>query len=178
VRHRRPVFIRYADREGRSSERTLHPYGIVTHAGRWYVSAMDVGRGEERTFRLDRISDVRARPGSFEPPAGPDPAQRVLSGFATAEYRHAVTVRIHGTTGQIRTRLPVSVATLTEHDPEAVEDQAGGRWWRAELRVERLDWLPPVLASLDLPFVVERPDELRDLVGALAGRLASYARQA
>ncbi|MFE4425235.1 transcriptional regulator, partial [Streptomyces sp. NPDC056817] len=49
---------------------------------------------------------------------------------------------------------------------------------RVELRVERLGWLPPVLASLDRPFVIERPDELRDLVTVLADRLASYARQA
>ncbi|MFB7577308.1 transcriptional regulator, partial [Streptomyces sp. NPDC056165] len=36
----------------------------------------------------------------------------------------------------------------------------------------------PVLASLDQPFVIERPDELRDLVIALADRLTSCARQA
>jgi predicted DNA-binding transcriptional regulator YafY len=178
VRHRRPVLIRYADREGRRSERTLHAYGIVAHAGRWYVTGRDVRIGEERTLRLDRITDARTLPGSFEAPAGPDPAQRVLSAFATAEYRHAVTLRIHGTAGQIRARLPASVATLTEHESVASEVEAPGRWWRAELRVERLDWLPPVLASLDLPFIVERPDELRDLVTAFAGRLASYARQA
>ncbi|MFD5539086.1 hypothetical protein ACFWIJ_14935, partial [Streptomyces sp. NPDC127079] len=47
---------------------------------------------------------------------------------------------------------------------------------RVEIRAERLDWLPPVLASLDRPFVIDRPDELRDLVSALATRLASYAR--
>jgi hypothetical protein len=43
------------------------------------------------------------------------------------------------------------------------------------MRVERLDWLPPVLASLDRPFVIERPDELRDLVVALADRLVNSA---
>jgi hypothetical protein len=32
-----------------------------------------------------------------------------------------------------------------------------------------------VLAALDRPFVIERPDELRDLVSALADRLTSYA---
>jgi hypothetical protein len=51
------------------------------------------------------------------------------------------------------------------------------RWLRIELRAERLDWLPPVLASLDLPFVIERPDELRGLVIALADRLATSARR-
>ncbi|MFE8949453.1 helix-turn-helix transcriptional regulator [Streptomyces sp. NPDC007856] len=177
VRHRRPVSIRYSDRDGRRSERTLHAYGIVAHAGRWYVSGKDARIGEDRTFRLDRIADARTLPGSFEPPVGTSPAQRLLSAFATAEYRHEVTLRIHGTVGQIRAHLPASVASLGEYEPVVGEDRATERWLRVELRAERLDWLPPVLASLDRPFVIERPDELRDLVNALADRLASYARQ-
>ncbi|WSQ14913.1 YafY family transcriptional regulator [Streptomyces sp. NBC_01231] len=178
VRHHRPVSIRYTDRDGRRSERTLHAYGIVAHAGRWYVTGKDARIVEDRTFRLDRIADARTLPGSFEAPMGPGPAQRVLSGFATAEYRHEVTLRIHGTVEQIRAHLPLSVASLEEYEPAAGEDRATERWMRVELRAERLDWLPPVLASLDRPFVIERPDELRDLVTALADRLASYARQA
>ncbi|MEV6112353.1 YafY family protein [Streptomyces sp. NPDC052109] len=178
VRHRRPVSIRYTDRDGRRSERTLHAYGIVTHSGRWYVTGTDPEIGEDRTFRLDRIADARALPGSFEAPAGPGPAQRVLSGFATAEYQHEVTLRIHGTVEQIRAHLPASVASLEEQGPAACEDRATERWLRVELRAERLDWLPPLLASLDRPFVIERPDELRGLVIELADRLASSARQA
>lgn len=51
-----------------------------------------------------------------------------------------------------------------------------GPWCRVEIRAERLDWLPGLLASLDRPFVVERPDELRGLVADLAGRLMDAAR--
>ncbi|MFH0173396.1 helix-turn-helix transcriptional regulator [Streptomyces cacaoi] len=176
VRHRRPVSIKYTDRDGRRSDRTLHPYGVVAHAGRWYVTGTDPGIGEERTLRLDRITDARTLPGSFEAPAGPDPAQRVLSGFATAAYRHEVTLRIHGTVEQIRARLPASVASVEDPASTAGADPATERWLLVELRAERLDWLPPVLASLDRPFTIERPDELRDLVVALADRLAAHAR--
>ncbi|MFJ6753354.1 helix-turn-helix transcriptional regulator [Streptomyces sp. NPDC091266] len=179
VRHRRPVSIRYTDRNARRSERTLHAYGIVAHSGRWYVTGTDPEIGEDRTFRLDRIADARTLPGSFEAPVDPDPAQRVVSGFATAEYRHQVTLRIHGTVEQIRAQLPPAVARLEEYDaPTADQGRATERWLRVEVRAERLDWLPPVLASLDRPFVIERPDELRALVMAHADRLASYARQA
>jgi predicted DNA-binding transcriptional regulator YafY len=178
VRHHRPVSIRYTDRGGQRSERILHAYGIVAHAGRWYVTGKDAQIGEDRTFRLDRITDARTLPGSFEAPVGTGPAQRVLSGFATAEYRHEVTLRIHGTVEQIRAHLPASVASLEEYAPVAGGDQATERWLRVELRAERLDWLPPVLASLGRPFVIERPSELRDLVIALADRLTSYACQA
>ncbi|MEK0098698.1 YafY family protein [Streptomyces sp. A475] len=178
VRHRRPLSIRYTDRHGRGSERMLHAYGIVAHSGRWYVTGPAPEIGEDRTFRLDRIAAARTLPGSFEVPAGLDPALRVLSGFATAEYRHAVTLRIHGTVDQIRARLPAGVANVEETAPTARVDPGTERWLRVELRAETLDWLPPVLASLDRPFVIERPDELRDLVTALADRLASCARQA
>ncbi|MFF5051624.1 hypothetical protein ACFY1S_00330 [Micromonospora sp. NPDC000663] len=44
------------------------------------------------------------------------------------------------------------------------------------IQAESLDWMPGVLAALDLTFVIERPDELRDPVVALAERLAASAR--
>ena len=130
--------------------------------------------GEDRTFRLDRIADARTLPGSFEPPAGLDPAQRVLSGLATAPYRHQVTLRIQATAEQVRARLPASVASIEEAAADAAPQAEG--WLRVDLRAERLDWVPAVLASLDRPFVIERPDELRGLVVALAERLAASAR--
>jgi predicted DNA-binding transcriptional regulator YafY len=218
VRHHRPVAIRYTAADGRRSERVLHPYGLVAHAGRWYVTGADPGIGADRTFRLDRIADARTQPGSFDPPVGFDPAERVLSGLAGAPRRHEVTLRIQGTAGQIRARLPADIASIAEPDTAASTAEAGrepsprtaastgepdtepspdssvstaepgtepapntepraGDWLRVELRVESLDWLPPLLASLDLPFVVERPAELRDLVLALAERLTASARR-
>src|ERR1700722_11682585 len=59
VRHHRPVSIRYTAADGRRSERTLHPYGLVAHSGRWYVTGLDPGIAQDRTFRLDRITDTR-----------------------------------------------------------------------------------------------------------------------
>ncbi|GAA5180149.1 WYL domain-containing protein [Rugosimonospora acidiphila] len=177
IRHHRPISIRYTAGDGRRSARTLHPYGLVVHSGRWYVTGSQPEIGEDRTFRLDRIAEVRTLAGSFEPPVGLDPAQRVLSGFATASYRHEVTLRIQGTAEQIRTRLPASVAIVAQQPGAGGADGSAEPWLRVELRVQRLDWLPPVLASLDLPFAIERPDELRGLVVALADRLATSARR-
>ncbi len=94
--------------------------------------------------------------------------------LAQAPYRHQVTLRTQATAEQIRVRLPASVASIEEAAADA-DPQAGG-WLRVDLRAERLDWLPAVLASIDRPFVIERPDELRGLVIALAERLAASAR--
>ena len=141
------------------------------------MTGADPGIGEDRTFRLDRIADTRTLPGSFEPPAGFDPAQHVLAGLAKTPYRHEVTLSIQAAIEQIRARLPASVAIVTELPSADGADPQAERWFRVELRAERLDWLPPLLASLDRPFVVERPDELRDLIAALADRLAASARR-
>jgi predicted DNA-binding transcriptional regulator YafY len=176
VRHHRPISISYTAADGRRSHRTLHAYGIVAHGGRWYVTGVDPEIGEDRTFRLDRIGDARTLPGSFEPPADLDPAQRVLSGLAATPYRHEVVLRVQATVEQIRARLPASVASVDETPLATGAEPGAERWLRVELRAERLDWLPAVLASLDRPFVIEQPDELRDLVAALADRLASSAR--
>ncbi|MEV4349523.1 YafY family protein [Actinoplanes sp. NPDC049596] len=166
VRHRRPVTFRYTAGDGRRSERTLHPYGLVAHSGRWYVRGSDPALAEERTFRLDRMADVRPLPGTFEAPPGYDPAAEVLTGLARAGYRHHVRLRIQATEEQIRARFPAALAVLTA---------APGGWFTVEIRAEQLDWIPRVLAALDRPFAIEEPEELRGLVTALAARLTNFS---
>ncbi|MEV4130432.1 YafY family protein [Nocardia sp. NPDC049707] len=176
VHHRRPVSIRYTDRDGHHSQRVLYPRGVVAHHSRWYVTGTDRKTGEDRSFRLDRITDARTLPGSFDPMDEPDAAQSLLTGFATAAYRHEVTLRINGTLEQIRSRLPASIAIVVDLEPDL--DPADARWYRVEIRAQRLDWLPPILASLDRPFAIERPAELRSLVTEFADRFADRAHHA
>ncbi|MFA3876400.1 helix-turn-helix transcriptional regulator [Streptomyces sp. MMCC 100] len=204
VRHHRPVSVRYTGGSGRGGERTLYPYGLVAHGGRWYVTGRDLSVAADRTFRLDRIAGARVLPGTFEPPPGPGPAERVLTSLATAPHRYEVTVRVQGTAEELRALLPGSVAIVTadaggdggrpgagggassktgDGGPPGAEGGVspgaeGGAepWCRVEIRAERLDWLPGLFASLGRPFVVERPDELRGLVADLAGRLMDAAR--
>ncbi|RSN49088.1 transcriptional regulator [Amycolatopsis sp. WAC 04197] len=166
ARDRRPVALAYLAGHGGASERVVHPYGVVAHSGRWYLTGFDSASGEVRTFRVDRIRSAETRAGTFEAPDGFDPAERVLTALAEAPYRHDVFVWIEATPEEIRAVFPPSVATL-ETDGDRV---------RVRIRAQRLDWIPPLLAALDRPFVIERPAELRDLVCALAARLAERAR--
>ncbi|GAA1695798.1 WYL domain-containing protein [Streptomyces yatensis] len=179
ARDRRPVALSYTAWKGRRSERTVHPYGIVAHSGRWYVTGADSASGEVRTFRLDRIESATVLPGSFEVPVGFDPAARVLSGLAGVPYLHEVSLRVQGTVEQVRHRLPPGLATVRELPAEEAGrtsgEGEGGGWVRVQLRAERLEWVPSVLAWLDLPFVIEYPEALRGHVRALAHRLATCA---
>src|SRR2546421_3314121 len=134
---------------GGRRERTLPPSGPAAHPGRGSVTGAAPGIGKDGTSRLDPIAATRTLPGSFEPPAGFDPAQHVLSGLAKTPYRHEVTLAIQGTIEQIRARLPASVAIVEELPLAGGADPQTERWFRVELHAERLGWLPPLLASLD-----------------------------
>jgi predicted DNA-binding transcriptional regulator YafY len=168
ARDRRPVAMSYTAQNGRRSERTVHPYGIVAHSGRWYVTGADSASGETRTFRLDRITTPQLQEGTFEVPDEFDPAERVLSGIAEAPHRHAVSLRVHGTPEQVRSQLPAGLATV--HDIAHLDG-----WVQVRLQADRLDWVPAVLAGLGLPFAIEQPEALRALLRSLAQRLTAAA---
>ena len=65
AKQRRPVEITYTAADGRRTERTVQPYGIVVHSGRWYIAGADSASGQNRTFRVDRISNPRTQSGTL-----------------------------------------------------------------------------------------------------------------
>lgn len=165
ARHRQPVSIAYTTWRGESGERRLDPYGLVFHAGRWYVTGHDHSRRAVRTFRLDRIATARPAEGRFDIPAGFDPTTQVLAGLAAVPYTHDVSVVLHTSLAQAQRRIPPSVGTLTEV-PDGV---------RLTARAERLDGAAQMLAGLGWAFTINRPDELKDEVRTLAARLLTDA---
>ncbi|ADG97855.1 conserved hypothetical protein [Segniliparus rotundus DSM 44985] len=52
---RRVAFDYRADPTQPFTTRTLEPWGVVTHRGRWYVLGWDIDRDAPRTFRLSRV---------------------------------------------------------------------------------------------------------------------------
>ncbi|HEY6908136.1 MAG TPA: WYL domain-containing protein [Myxococcales bacterium] len=74
-RHRE-VAIEY-DKNGRGAagERIFRPQGVIDHGGVWYAIGHDMGRGAERTFRVDRMLSVRETGQAFPDPGPLDPAR-------------------------------------------------------------------------------------------------------
>ena len=77
-----------------AERRPIDPYGIVHHAGEWYVVGFCHKRGDVRTFRIDRIAALHATGESFVRP----------DSFDLEAYRRdrlyvpsadSVTVRVH-----------------------------------------------------------------------------------
>jgi predicted DNA-binding transcriptional regulator YafY len=165
IRDRRRVRLAYTSWSGTASDRELDPFGLVFHAGRWYVTRHDQLRGTVHTFRLDRIASVRQVGAGTGPPAGFDPVDTVVAGIASVPWATAVEVLLHAPPEEVRARLPRTAGTLEAHP--------GGTLLRA--RAERLEGMATMLAGLGWRFTVHSPDELRTAVRELARRLTSDA---
>jgi predicted DNA-binding transcriptional regulator YafY len=165
TRARRRVRLRYTSWAGTASERELDPFGLVFHAGRWYVTGHDRLRDAVRTFRLDRIGEVREVGPAVAPPSGFDAVGTVVAGLAGVPWANPVEVLLHAPPDEVRARLPRTVGTLEEHP--------GGTLLRGS--AERLDGMAAMLAGLGWRFTVHSPDALRTAVRELARRLGEDA---
>ncbi|HEY7625679.1 MAG TPA: YafY family protein [Ilumatobacteraceae bacterium] len=64
----RQVVLGYVGRDGTSTSRTVHPLGLATKSGSWYLVANT--EAGQRTFRVDRIQSVDVTDDPVERPAG------------------------------------------------------------------------------------------------------------
>jgi predicted DNA-binding transcriptional regulator YafY len=154
ARRKRRVTARYTSHSGAETERELSPYGVVVHGGRWYLAAYDHGREDLRTFRVDRLRDVEMGGAARPPREGFDAEAHVLSSFARVPWTHEIVVELDEPR-----ELPLAQTDGT----------------RLTMRVESLDYMARVLASLDCDFQIVRPPELNDAVKRLSDRLGRAA---
>ncbi|KUI32542.1 transcriptional regulator [Mycobacterium sp. IS-1742] len=90
--------VQFGHRRDRSepyTTRTVEPWGVVTHRGRWYLVGHDRDRDAPRTFRLSRIADDVATigpPGAVHKPADVD--LRELVHRAVAEWPTGAQARV------------------------------------------------------------------------------------
>ena len=165
VRGRR-VQARYTSSEGVESERELSPYGLVAHAGRWYVPAHDHGRDEPRALRADRFGGVRLGGPGLPPPPSFDAVDFVSRTLARVPWAHEVEVVLDAPLATAVGRFPPAVAEL----------EPAGEQTLLRMRADSLDWVARLLAGAGCGFTVRRPAELRASLDALAERLSLAAR--
>jgi predicted DNA-binding transcriptional regulator YafY len=150
---------------GEPLPRTVDPYGVVFHAGRWYVVGRDHDRAALRTFRIDRIEDVVPTGGRFRQPDGFDAVGHLVASLATVPYPVSVEVVLHTDLLTARRLVPATVGVLEPH-AEGVLARIGAVSAESAARH---------LAMLDVGFHVLAPDEVRAALRALGAALAAAA---
>jgi predicted DNA-binding transcriptional regulator YafY len=165
ARLRRRVRVRYRSFHGEETERDLDPYGLVVHAGRWYLAAYDHRREEVRTFRVDRVLEVERRDGRAVPPEGFDAVEHVSRSLARVPWRQECEVLLDASIEDARLRISPAWGELVEVD--------GGVLLRAG--TEDFEHMARALVGFCFPFRVLSPDGLRDAVRDLGAELLASA---
>ena len=93
----RPERLRFEYRanDDRVTQRYVEPFRLVFTARSWYLVAFDRDRDDWRTFRVDRMSDLRPTGTTFTRGEVPDALAQVSEGIAVRGYEMVATVRIH-----------------------------------------------------------------------------------
>ncbi|MGA2530469.1 MAG: YafY family protein [Acidimicrobiales bacterium] len=152
-----------------ATRRRVEPYRLVATERRWYLVAYDLERDDWRTFRVDRVSEVEVRGHTFVPRRLTDPARMVAEGISTAPYSHRAVVSVMAPPDDLA-RLVVPYTGVVDRE----KDHS-----RLELGYDDIDWVAGYLVGLGFDFEVIEPDELREHLLALGGRLRStYASKA
>lgn len=151
----------HAASTGERTVRRIEPEEVFLGIGAWYVDAWDQLRDEERLFRVDRISEVRATGDTFTP--------RGLRGSDRPLYRP----------GQddvaVRLRLSPKARWVAEYYMVQDVETSGGDML-VTVRSGRRDWLLRLLLRLGPDATVVSPPGIADEVSSLASRiLTRYA---
>jgi len=161
----RPERLRfsYTDASDNASERLVEPFRLVFTSRSWYLVAYDTNRTDWRTFRVDRMSELKLTGARFVHREAPDAALMVAEGVALHAYELQARVRLHVPIAEAQTIVSRTVAILEpDTDPSATIARIGGD----------ADWIARYVASLECRVEVLEPEEVRAELRALAGRLA------
>jgi predicted DNA-binding transcriptional regulator YafY len=164
----RRVYIRYRSGDD-VTERTIDPYGIVHHQGRWYAVGWCHLREDVRMFRLDRILalDARADRGTFVRSLDLEPAEYVLHSMATLPWGQPVEVLLELSLDEARRRFAPDVGTF-----EVVHSGV-----RLRAKADDLRWMARQLIYAGCEFCVVHPPELRDELRRLSIQIGRIARR-
>jgi proteasome accessory factor B len=151
--------VQFRHRPSRSepyTTRTVEPWGVVTHRGRWYLVGHDRDRNATRTFRLSRIGDevtVIGAPGSVHRPGDVD--LREIVERVVSEPQRGTQARIWVASGR---------ATALRRRGTVVGARALGGRDGDEITVEygMADPLAREIASYGADAVALAPQSLRD----------------
>lgn len=155
----------YSSKEGRASERTVNPAGLVHTGHRWYLVAWDTDREDWRTFRADRISGKLILGQAYSPrplPNDGDLRQYVSQSVAVNVYGHQARLLLSAPLEQMRDRISPAAGVLEAVDEGRCRLTTGG---------QSLESLAVFILLLGVDFDVEEPTQLLKHLRTLRGHI-------
>ncbi|WP_266159971.1 helix-turn-helix transcriptional regulator [Dyella silvatica] len=160
------VFMSYDSGQHQHTQREFDPYGLAFRAGAWYTVGMCHLRKDLRSFRLDRIAEIKLLERHFERPQGFDPLQQLVFSLANIPRSHRIEVLLRTDLKTARRAFSLAFG-LFEHTADGVLLRSSA---------DDLNWFARQLAALSFDFVVHYPAQLRDELKACSVRLRTLAK--
>jgi len=159
------VHLEYVDGDGVSTDRTVNPWGLIQHEGRWFLAAYCCLREAPRVFRVDRMQAVELIREAFEPPPPFDLRAFLYERMALVEAPWDVEVRICGPFTTVESRLPRAFAILSPEGDGTV----------ARFTTSDLDDTAVTLLTVGYAVEIRRPEALRNAFRRVAMRAEAVA---
>lgn len=160
----------YTAAGGDRSDRLVEPFRLVALGRRWYLVAYDPGRGDWRSFRLDRLS--RPEPTGARFAARPLPAEDAAAFVRAGLDPHATAVAV-----EVLVQAPADVVRQRIGHWATVADDGPARC-RVRMDADDLRWPALALGMVGAEFTVLSPPALTDLLADWAGRFGRAAAEA
>ncbi|HEX6552222.1 MAG TPA: YafY family protein [Ktedonobacteraceae bacterium] len=157
------IEIDYRSLHNEVTHRKVEPYGITGWKGHWYLGGYCCLRQDYRSFRLDRIQQVQILSETFEKAENFDFVAYVKEQFNTAGMH--MEVEFQGELSTVQQKIPTLYGTLTQ-TPTGVLLQE---------QYDDVESMARYLMSLNLPFVIHHPPELREALLRLGERMVQLA---
>ncbi|MFI2812878.1 YafY family protein [Microbulbifer sp. YPW16] len=150
---------------GSATRREFDPYGLVFRRGRWYAVGHCHLRADLRTFRLDRMQQLRRLEVPFQRPQDFDAAAYLTSSFASMDSGIEVELLLHTDLANASAVLGDELGLLTPKGDSVL--------WRAHTGC--LNWFAAQLVRLPFTFDILTPSDLRVELRRQAERLLAIA---
>ena len=147
------------------THRKVEPYGMVGWNGHWYLVGYCCLRQDYRTFRLDHIQQAEVLEETFEQAEGFDCRAYVMKRNGESSARWHIEVEFQAALYTVQQKIPTSYGSLTA-TPTGVLFQC---------QYDDIESQARYLMSLNLPFVVHNPPELREALLRLAEQMVQIA---
>jgi predicted DNA-binding transcriptional regulator YafY len=123
-------------------------------------------RQDLRSFRLDRITDIKEINAHFDRPAGFDPLAHMMQAIATLPRKYAFELFLKTDITRAQQEVFDVLGVLEAHNDGVIMRGS----------VEDLDWLARQLSVFSFDFVIREPEELKAELQRHSVKLANLSK--
>ncbi|MGW1627133.1 helix-turn-helix transcriptional regulator [Streptomyces sp. NPDC002172] len=166
VAARRRISVGYRSEAGDEWEEEVDPWSLVVRYGRWYLLCHSHRVDAIRTYRVDRVREVRPTGRRFEPPEGLDPVA-VLEENLGLGWEHSTRVVFDAALAEVAPWIRPPMGRVEPFGEDRCVLVGSTR--NPDMYAQ--EWL----ARVPFAFRVEGGEELRAAVAALGARFTAAA---